>query len=269
MARYTANLSFMRLRRSLSLVAAVSLLGAVAVSSPAVAAPQPGFGMTLDVLVHPGAQSGLEATAYVPLTGGGIVVSTSSAVAANTVLTITEGATELATCTVFTGTTGCGDSLPALDAGTHNVTYTFDDGVDSVSFSGTIFAVVAAQPTIMIEWQDADGTWIDGTDTALPLLASTSTVGRCTVTNNSNAAGTLTGFTTSVSHPSGPPTIVNLTDTLAAGESRSFTMFSGSAGDAGTYNCSGSILFPSTTGSGNGEGGAIVPVEGSISASRF
>lgn len=223
--------------------------------------------MTLDAVIQPGSQSGLGETTYVPLSGGAVVANTSSAVGANTVLTVTEGVTLLATCTISVGGTGCSTGLPVLSAGAHSVTYTFDDGVGTVSFGGTIFAVTTTPPTIAIEWQDADGTWIDGTDSAVPLLASASTAGRCLVTNNSNAPATFNGFSTTVNHPVGPPTIVALTDTLAAGETRSFAMYSGLAEAVSNYGCSGGVTFPPNLGSGAGAGGTVVPVEGTLAAS--
>jgi len=50
----------MRFRRSLGIIGAASLLGALVLASPAVAAPQSGLVATLVVIVNPGSQSGLE-----------------------------------------------------------------------------------------------------------------------------------------------------------------------------------------------------------------
>lgn len=148
------------------------------------------------------------------------------------------------------------------------MTYTFDNGTDSVSFSGVLFTVTVAVPTVTLEWLDADGDWIDGNSTALPMLASTNTVGRCVVTNNSNAPGTLVGSLAWVDHPSDPTIFVPIVATLAAGATQAFTFYTGPVSNIGSYTCAVGILFPSASGgTGNSNGGAVVPIAGTLSAS--
>jgi hypothetical protein len=255
-------------RRALALALPLAVVGAIIVATPAGAAQQSGLGTTLDVTIQPGAQSALEETTWVPNSGGAVIFDTGANVAADTTMTVTEGVTELASCTITTGNAQCGDGIPALSDGAHNVTYTFDNGTDSVVFSGVIFSVSADAPSVGIEWQDADGDWIDGSGTSIPLFASASTAVRCVVTNNGNAPATFSSFSATVSHPVGPATVVPITGTLAAGATQAFPLWSGLVSDVSSVGCSGGVTFPAGSGTnGNGQGGGITPISGTLSVS--
>lgn len=223
--------------------------------------------MTVDVVVQPSGQSGLEDLAYVPLTGGAVVAGTSIPVTTATEMTVTEGVAELAACTIAVAAQGCSGNFVALTAGAHSVTYTFDDGVNTVSFAGTIFAVTAVAPTVTIEWQDADGTWIDGSGGGVPLLGSADTAARCVITNNSNAFISLASFTAAIGHPVGSHTLVPLTGTVDPGSARAFTTYAGPVSDVTNHHCTGGITFAFGDGSGGGIGGTRFLIEGNITAS--
>lgn len=259
------------MRRSPGLALALPLaLIAALTAAPAYAAQQSGLGTTLDVTIQPGTQSALEETAYLPVGGGTAIADTGDAVAADTTMTITEGATTLMSCTIVTGNTQCGDTVPAIDPGANNVVYTFDNGTSSVAFNGVLFGVTNVAPTVTLEWQDADGDWIDGSAIGIPLFSSAVTTARCTVTNNGNAPATLAGATGTVGHPSASDTIVPLSGTIASGATQSFPLWTGTASGVSTAGCSVPIDFPASSGSnGNGTGGGVILIGGTITTSAL
>src|SRR5690606_7551476 len=126
------------------------------VAAPAAAAPQSWNGYTVDVMVFPAGESGLGETAHVIAAGGsGLQVTTGAPVTAATVFELTEGAAVLATCTINVTESGCSVGIPSLSAGAHTVAYGFNDGTDSTSFGGTLFAVDGLAPQVRTDWQDA------------------------------------------------------------------------------------------------------------------
>ena len=205
-------------RRILSGAVPLAAVAALLVAAPAGAATQTGLGTTLDVIVYPGIQSALETVAYVPPGASASAKATTAApVTAATAVTITSGASVLGTCTIPVGDDECSTFLSALSAGEHSVTYVFDNGTDSVSFSGTLFSITVESLTVSLEWLDAGGHWVDGNGLGVPLPATLATEARCVVTNNSNVYGDLSSFTSTVTPSSGPSTSVPITGTLASG----------------------------------------------------
>ena len=78
----------MTLRGKFSSVLVLAFLGAALVAIPAQATPQTGLGFTLDVTINPGTQSGLEATAWLPPSGGTAVASLSGFAVTDTLVSI-------------------------------------------------------------------------------------------------------------------------------------------------------------------------------------
>lgn len=242
----------------------LALAASALVAAPAQAAEQPLFGTTVDVTILPSGDSLLGGTAYAISSGGGVLVNLGTSLAADVDFELYDGATLIASCTVLTGSTSCGDSVSALSAGPHAVTARFTQSSVTVDFTGTIFTVQNVAPTVRVEWQDASGAWIDGSSTGLPFFGDI--VARCAVTNNSNAPLTFSSFLGSVTHTGGP-TVTAITGDLAAGTTGYYPIWSGNVSLSPAASCSGSVAFPDGTTSGNGNGGGVIPVTGTIEAS--
>lgn len=272
MVRSDAGLRYaerVNLRRPLLLAAALALPAALLVAAPAAAEPQTWNGYTLDAVIQPGVQSGLGETAYVNAAGVSTVVATTGA-AATAVLTfeLTEGATVIASCTIGLGASGCSDTIPALSAGSHDVSYTFEAGGDSTSYTGVLFAVGHEAPIVTVQWLDAAGDWIDASGTAIALLASSTTTVRCTVHNPSNTAFEFAGFVGEATLIDSPPTIITaITGSLAAGATGHYPVASGPVAEFSGISCGGGVIYPTTIGSGGGNGGGIISLTGALSAS--
>ena len=243
----------------------LALAGGLLAAAPAQAATQPLFGTTVDVTLQPSNDSLLGGTAYALSSAGGVQVTLGAALAADVDFERYDGATLIASCTVATGFTSCTDGVSALTAGAHSVTARFTQSAVTVDYTGTIFTVTNVAPTVRLEWQDASGTWIDGSGTGLPFFGDIAA--RCVVTNNSNAALTFSSFSGSVSHIGGP-TITAITGDLGAGATGYYPIWSGNVALSPAATCSGSVEFLDGSGNGNGTGGGVIPVVGTIEASR-
>ena len=239
-------------------------LAALLSAAPAQAATEPLFDTTVEVLVLPSGDSLLGETAYVPSTGGGLIVSLGAVQPGNVLFELLEGATTLASCTIATGDGVCSPSVPALSGGAHAVTARFTQGATVVEYPGTLFSVVSASPSVAIQWQDASGAWVDGSGIGLPLFGDTAM--RCVVTNNSNAPFTFSSFTGSVSYAGAPPA-TTITGTLAGGATGYYPIWSGSSSPGPSGSCSGGVTLADGTGTGNGIGGGTIPIGGTITAS--
>ncbi len=237
------------------------LAATVLAAAPAQAATQPLFGTTVDVTVLPSNNSLLGETAYIPSSGGGVLVTLGVALAADVDFELREGATVVGTCTVATGNTQCSIGV-ALPAGSHSMTAYFTQSAVTVQYSGTLFSVLNVGPTVKIQWRDASGAWVDGSGIGLLLYGPT--VLRCVVTNNSNASfvfGTFSGF---VTYLGGGPDSVPITGGLAAGATGYYPLWSGSVNQSPSGSCSGSVTFPDATGNGGGNGGGAIPLTGTF-----
>lgn len=258
----------MRQRRSLTLAALVGLVGALFFAAPAAAAPQPGLGTTVDAVIYPSGQSGLGETVWLPSSTSTLVASTVDPVLATTVVELWEGATLLATCDIPVTATGCSDTIPALSSGAHSVEYTFSSTAGTATFSGTLFTITEPTPTVTIEWQDAGGNWIDGSGIGVPLFATATTTGVCVITNLSNAPVTFNSAEVTVFHPSGPETVLPITGTLEAGAQLAFEFYAGPVSGVSGVSCSVGVLFAGGfSGGGNGDGGGVIPITGTLTAS--
>ena len=243
----------------------LALVGALLAAAPAQAASQPLFGTTVDVTLQPSNDSLLGGTAYALSSGGGVQVTLGAALAADVDFELYEGATLIASCTVATGLTSCTDGVSALTAGAHSVTARFTQSAVTVDYTGTIFTVTNVAPTVLLEWRDASGAWIDGSFAGVPFFGTTAA--RCVVTNNSNAAFTFaSSFTGTVSHTGGP-TITAITGDLAAGATGYYPIWSGAVSLSPAASCGGGVDFPDGSGNGGGTGGGVIPVSGTIEAS--
>lgn len=246
-------------------VAAITV-GAVAVS-PAQAAQQSLFGTTVDVIAQPSGDELLGSTAYIPVSGGTLVPTLAASLGSDVVVTLLNGATIVGTCTIATGDTACGISTGgSLPAGATTVTVRFVMGATTVNYSGTIFAVTNTAPTVRIEWQDAAGTWVDGSAIGLPLRGSTAL--RCVVTNNSNAPVTFNAFESVIILSDSSSLTVPITGTLAAGAIGYYPIWTGLASEASSGYCSGGVSLRDGTGTGNGTGGGVIPIGGTITVDR-
>ena len=249
-------------------IIAVTFASATFVSvSPAQATEQAFFGTTGNVRA-PAALVGSEkligSTAYVPYTGGSLQPYISSTIATDIVVTITHPGATVGTCTIFAGGTFCDiDTGNSLRAGSTDVTVRFASGGSSADFIGTLFAAVETPPTFSLEWQDAAGNWIVGSGgPALPLMGTTAL--RCVVVNNSNAA--LTWRTLNLNGSLSPSGSISIPvrETLAAGATGHYNIYSGSVSGIGSGSCSGGGQLPSGSGLGGGNGLGITPVSGTI-----
>lgn len=258
----------MSLRTPLALAAALSLGATLVVAAPAHAAPQDLFSTTtVDVVAQPAGESLFGGTAHVSATSGALQVVLGLAIGLDVVASLREGGTELTTCTITIGSTECTLSTGGLlPAGATAVTVHFTAGPNTVEYGGTVFAVTGSAPTMAIQWQDAAGTWVDGSGTTVALRGATAL--RCLVTNNSNAPITLASVEATANlSPAGTVT-APITGTLAAGETGTFPVWSGQASEVGSASCSGGVTLRDGTGTGNGTGGGIVPMSGTITVDR-
>lgn len=253
------------MRRSrLALFVVPFAIAATLVAAPANAEVQPLFGTTVEVIILPSGDSFLGETTYVPSVGGGVIATIGAVQPENVVFELREGATVLSTCTIPSGGGSCSTSVPSLSGGAHALTARFTQGATVVDLTGTLFSVISAAPTVAIEWQDASGAWVDGTSIGLPMFGDIAM--RCAVTNNSNAPFTFSSFTGSVSYSGAPPS-TPITGTLAAGATGHYPIWSGSATNGPGANCNGGVTLADGTGTGNGAGGGIIPVGGTIEVS--
>jgi hypothetical protein len=243
-----------------ALLAALALGGTALIASPASAAPQSIFGTTVDVTAVVSGDSLLGETAYVPEGSVDLLAELNSVLAFDVDVTVLDGPTTLGTCTIAIGDLSCVVTTTALPAGATPVTARFA-GSTTVDFTGTLFSVTNVAPSVFIEWQDASGAWVDGSNQATPLLGDTAV--RCLVTNNSNAAITFDSF----NGEGGDSGVVPITGTLEAGATAIYPLWSGPVSSNPTASCSGSITLLSGEGNGGGTGGGTIPGVGTISAS--
>lgn len=256
-----------------ALAITVSLTAVMTVVSvmPAQAADQSFFGTTGDVRA-PAALVGndklIGATAYVPSTGGTLQPYIATTIATDMTVTISRVGATVGTCTIYAGGTWCnintGTSLPA---GATAVTVRFATGGSTADFTGTVFAVVETYPTFTMEWQDAAGAWIVGTGgPALPLMGTTAL--RCTIVNNSNGAISWRSLNLNATlSPSGSISIP-IRDTLAAGTTGYYAVYSGNISGISSSSCSGGGQLPSGSGVGNGNGLGARAVSGTIARDK-
>lgn len=109
---------------------------------------------------------------------------------------------------------------------------------------------------------------MNGSSTAIPMLASVNIQVVCLITNNGNATLTLDSVHGYINHPVDPQTYHDLTGTIPPGDTASFLIYSGPASNATGYDCGGGISYsPASDTNGGGIGGAIVPVAGTITTS--
>jgi hypothetical protein len=250
---------------ALAITAALTAVSTVVAVTPAQATDQAFFGTTGDVRA-PAAPAGndklIGSTAYLPETNATLQPYISAIIATDIVVTITRPGATVGTCTIFAGGTFCSIFAPSLPAGASLVTVRFATAGSSADFTGTIFGVVASAPTIFLEWQDAAGTWINGTGQPPPIMGTTAL--RCVTVNNSNATLTWTSLSaTATLLPSGSISIP-IRDTVAGGATAYFDMYSGSIFGIGSGVCSGGGSFPSGASTGNGNGVGVDPVSGTI-----
>lgn len=257
----------MRRFSSLALLAAVSLGATVMVAAPAQAAPQSLYGTTVSVTSTSSSDSLLGSTAYVPVSGASLAVQLAASLAFDVNVSLRQGATELTTCTITTASTTCGMLTGGLfAAGATPVTVRFTGGPSTVDYTGTIFAVTNTAQTITVEWQDAAGTWVDGSGTSVPLRGATAA--RCVITNNSNAPITFTSMQGQLFFTPSGSTVTPINGTLAAGATGQYTIWSGSVASVGSVSCSGGVALRDGTGTGNGNGGGIIAIGGTIDVNR-
>lgn len=257
----------MSLLRPVAVAATLALAASLAALSPAHAAPQALFGTTVDVIAQPSGDAVLGSTAYVPVSGGTVVATLAASLGSDVDVTLLNGATTIDTCTIVSGDTTCGLSTGGiLPAGPTAVTVRFVMGVTTVDYTGTLFAVTSPAPTVRIQWQDAAGTWVDGSGIGLPLRGPTAL--RCVVTNNSNAPITFVSFTSSIALSSSGSIVVPLTGSLAAGVIGYYPIWSGLASEASSASCAGGVSLRDGTGTGNGTSGGVIPIGGTITVDR-
>lgn len=254
----------MRRSRLALFVVPLAIAATTLVAAPAHAQVETLFGTTVEVIILPSSDSLLGETAYVPSTGGGVIVTIGAVQPENVVFELREGATVLSTCTIPSGGGSCSTSVPSLSGGAHSVTARFTQGATVVDLTGTLFSVISAAPSVALEWQDASGTWVDGSAIGLPLFGDIAM--RCTVTNNSNAPFTFNSFSGSVSYSGAPPS-TPITGTLAGGATGHYPIWSGAATDQPSGNCNGGVMLADGTGTGNGIGGGVIGVDGTIEVS--
>ncbi len=254
-------------RRISAGIVALALATSVLAASPAQAAPQSLFGTTVDVVASISSESLLGSTAHVPFSGGPLLAELGASLASDVEVTVLAGVTTIDSCTITAGDTTCGMSTGgSLPSGATPVTIRFAMGPTTSDYAGTIFAVTNTAPTVRIQWQDAAGTWVDGSGIGLPLRGATAL--RCVVTNNSNAPVTFNSFSSMVSLVPSGSSVVPITGTLAAGAIGYYPIWSGLATEASSASCSGSVLLRDGTGTGNGTGGGVIPIGGTISVDR-
>lgn len=246
-------------------MATIAIAG-VAVS-PAQAAEQSLFGTTVDVIAQPSGDALLGSTAHVPMSGGALVPTLAASLGSDVTVTLLDGATTVDSCTIASGSTTCvlttGGAFPA---GPTAVTVRFTTGPTTVDYTGTIFAVTNVGLTVSIQWQDAAGTWIDGSGIGLPLRGTTAL--RCVVTNNSNAPVTFTSFSSTVTHPPSGMSVVPIAGTLAPGAITYHPIWSGLATQTSGATCSGGVSLPDGTGTGGGTSGGVIGIGGTITVDR-
>lgn len=260
---YSTEMNRIRLVSMTVVAAAVLILPVPA----AAAAPLSLFGTTVSVMSVPSGDSLLGGTSYVPITAdGGLIVETAAPLAEDVLVQIIEAGTESSRCTIQAGFTQCSmSSAGVYDAGANPVTVRFTKGAIVIDYTGTVYAVTDVQPSVRLEWRDAAGTWVDGSLTAVPLLADTAM--RCVVTNNSNAPITLETFAGSLSLPSGSLTDT-ITDELQAGETGEYVIWEGPVDGAMSATCSGPVGLRDGRGTGNGTGGGVIALSGQIMIDR-
>ena len=236
--------------------------------TPAQATEQSFFGTTGDVRA-PAALAGGEkligSTAYVPMqTGGTLQPYIATPIATDMPVTISRAGATVGSCTIYAGGTWCnintGTSLPA---GATAVTVRFATGGSTADFTGTVFAVDETYPTFTLEWQDAAGNWIVGSGgPALPVMGTTAL--RCTIVNHSN--GAIIWRSLNLDGTLVPVGSVNIPirDTLAAGATGHYDMYSGSVHGIVSASCAGGGQVPSGSGVGGGNGLGIRAVAGTI-----
>lgn len=235
--------------------------------SPAHAAPQSFLGTTVEVVATTSGDSLLGGTAYIQSGGTPFRVTLGDPLVADVTATLLVGAATVDTCTITAGLDEClMNTYSPLPSGANAATVRFTSGATTVDYAGTIFVVENLAPTARIEWQDAAGTWVDGSGIGLPLRGSTAL--RCVVTNNSNAPVTFSSFSAGASLlPSGSIT-VPITGTLAAGGVGYYPVWSGLASEVSSASCSGSVEVRDGTGNGGGTGGGVIPIGGTITVDR-
>lgn len=247
-----------RLRLFAFAVAVAVVAGGVS-STTAYAAPQVLQGTTVDVIVQPSNQPLLGSTAYVPVGVATLIPTLDAPLAFDVEVTVVMGGSAVGSCTLFAANTTCGISSVDVPAGPQATTVQFVGNATTTEYSGTLFGVIQTPPSFAIEWRDATGKWINGSGIGLPLFGDTAF--RCVITNQSNAAITLTSVTYSVASLAPAP----LTGSIPANETRAFEVWSGAASEASSGICSGGVLFSTGIDSSNGTGGGVIAIGGGIS----
>lgn len=256
----------MSVRRPFAVVTALVLVGSIMPVTAAQAAPLPLFDTTVEVSPPGSPDSLLGGIAYVSASTG-LVVRLGEPQPVDVTATLIAGSTDVASCTVVALAvlpTCFLDIAGEFSAGANDVTVRFTAESESADYTGTVFVVPSASPTVRIEWQDAAGNWVDGSGLGLPLFGETTL--RCVVTNNSNAPIIFGNFAGEVSD--GPAsTTVQITGTLEVGETGTYAVWSGTVRSL-SADCGGSVILRSGEFIGSSNGGGLIPLGGSITIDR-
>lgn len=253
-------------RRIAAASLALALATSVLMGSPAQAAPQSLFGTTVDVIAQPSGDSLLGSTAYVTDGAGLLAVSVASPLPETLTATLVVGATPIGSCSIPAGLTICDILFTTLPVGSNAVTVRFESDGMTQNYTGTLVGVTDTVPTFRIEWQDASGAWVDGSGAGLTLLGGTAL--RCVVTNNSNASLEFDTVGWTINFDPSGSSGGSISDTLAAGEVGTYPLWSGAASSVIDASCSGGVILRDGTTTGNGTGGSVIPMSGTITADR-
>ena len=251
-----------------ALLTVVSVIAGVVVASPAQAASRPLFGTTVEVFAEPSGDSLLGGIAHLPAGGGTLWPTLPAPTAVEIAVDLLDGSTVVGSCAIRVGAADCGIATTGLFGSGSNVVtlrFTASTGGAPVEYTGTILAVTTPAPSVAIQWRDAAGTWIDGTAVTVPLFGESAM--RCAITNNSNAPMTFDEFE-GTHQTIDATTTVTLTGVVASGATGYYPIWSGVLEDPATASCAGSVMFRDGTSGGNGDGGAVVPIDGTISVDR-
>jgi hypothetical protein len=254
------------MRRPAALLLGLLALGAATLAPlPAAATPQPLFGTTVDVIVQWSGQTLLGQTARMASTGGMLVARVEEPRATNIAVTFFLDSAPLGACTIVAPLgTNCATGTGALAAGEYTVDVAFSDGVDTVTYQGTLLAVDVAAPEIALEWRDAVGNWIDGTGGDVPLRGETTA--RCVITNVSNASFVFDAFEATITHAT-LGAVTPITGTLEAGQSRAVEVWSGPVSGLTSASCGGSVSYATSMTASGSRSGTVIPVTGTFALS--
>jgi hypothetical protein len=251
-----------------ALLTVVSVIAGVVVASPAQAASRPLFGTTVEVIAEPSGDSLLGGIAHLPAAGGTLWPTLAAPTASEIAVDLVDRSTVVGSCVIRVGAADCGIATTGLFGSGSNVVtlrFTASAGGAPVEHTGTILAVTTPVPSVAIQWRDAAGTWIDGTSVTVPLFGESAM--RCAITNNSNAPMTFDEFEGTHQTIEATTTVI-LTGAVAAGATGYYPIWSGVLQDPATASCAGSVVFRDGTSGGNGDGGAVIPIGGTISVDR-